>query len=379
MRFAPTEHVRLAFIGLGGRGSFLLATFLGIEGVQITALCDIVEDKVRRAQAVVSQPAALYFNGERDFENLCRREDIDLVVIATPWKWHAEMAITAMQQGKHAAVEVPAARTLKECWVLVDTSERARKHCVMLENYCYGYNELLVLNMVRAGLLGELTHAAAAYQHDLRSVLFSSSGEGLWRRAEHLHRNGNLYPTHGLGPVARYLNIHRGDRFESLVSMSSPSSALAAYRRSSESYACGDQNTSLIKTAKGLLIRLEHNVTTPEPYDRVNLVAGTRGVFRDYPPRIFIDGQTKGDQWESIDRYKPEFEHPLWAKADRQSGHGGMDGVMCRRLIDCMRQGLPPDMDVYDAAAWSAPGPLSELSVARGSAPVRFPDFTRGG
>jgi hypothetical protein len=395
MAFAPAESVRVAFIGLGGRGASLLRTFLAIDQVRVTALCDIAGEKLVPAQALIKKagqrPAALFSNGERDFENLCRRDDIDLVVIATPWNWHAEMAVFAMRQAKHAAVEVPAARTLKECWDLVNTSEKTRKHCVMLENCCYGYNELLVLNMVRAGLFGELTHGAAAYLHDLRSVLFSTSGEGLWRRFEHLKRNGNLYPSHGLGPVARYMNINRGDRFESLVSMSSPSQSLYDYRkkklapedsRMKEVYNCGDQNTSLIKTAKGLLIRLEHNVATPEPYDRINLIAGASGIFRDYPPRIFIDGQTQGDTWESIDRYKAQYEHPLWTKegelATKLGGHGGMDFLMCYRLVQCMREGLVPDILVYDAAAWSAPAPLSEMSVARGSAPLPFPDFTRG-
>jgi predicted dehydrogenase len=395
LKFAPLEEVRLGFIGLGERGSFLLANLLAIDHVRAAALCDIVQERALRAQQVVEkhgQPApALYGAGERDYENLCRRDDIDLVVIATPWRWHSPMAVFAMRQGKHAAVEVPAARTLKECWDLVNASERTRRHCSMLENCCYGYNETLMLNMARSGLFGDLTHGAAAYLHDLRSVLFSTSGEGLWRRAEHINRNGNLYPTHGLGPLARYMDIHRGDRFESLVSMSSPSKSLQAYRpkhlgasdaRQGETFRCGDQNTSLIRTARGLLVSLEHNVATPQPYDRVNMIAGTSGVFRDYPPRVFIDGETKEGEWETIDRFKARHEDPLWTRegelARKLGGHGGMDFLMCYRLIQCMREGLAPDMDVYDAAAWSAPGPLSELSVARGGAPVAFPDFTRG-
>ncbi|MFB3779043.1 MAG: Gfo/Idh/MocA family protein [Bryobacteraceae bacterium] len=396
LRFSPLDEVRLGLIGLGQRGSHLLANFLALDHVRVTALCDIVREHALQAQQVVEkhgQPApALYDAGDRDFENLCRRDDIDLVVIATPWRWHSEMAAFAMRQAKHVAVEVPAARTLKECWDLVSASERSRRHCVMLENCCYGYNEMLVLNMVRAGLFGELTHGAAAYLHDLRSVLFSTANEGLWRRAEHIGRNGNLYPTHGLGPVARYMGIHRGDRLESLVSMSSPSRSLQAYRRkhlnasdprSKETYLCGDQNTSLIRTARGLMIRLEHNVVSPQPYDRVNMIAGTGGIFRDYPPRIFIDGETKEGEWETIDRFRSAHEDPLWTRegelARKLGGHGGMDFLMCYRLIQCMREGLAPDMDVYDAAAWSAPAPLSELSVARGGSRVEFPDFTRGG
>jgi predicted dehydrogenase len=395
LKFAALSEVRLGFIGLGQRGSHLLANLLAIDSVRVSALCDVITEKVAGARQQVEThglPApALYTAGERDYENLCRRDDIDLVVIATPWSRHAAMAVFALRQGKHAAVEVPAAQTVAECWNLVNASERHQRHCIMLENCCYGYNEMLVLNMVRAGVFGELTHGAAAYLHDLRSVLFSTNSEGLWRRAEHIGRNGNLYPTHGLGPVARYMNIHRGDRFESVVSMSSPSRSLQAYARrhldvsdprARETYLCGDQNTSLIRTAQGLLIRLEHNVVSPQPYDRLNTIAGTKGTFRDYPPRIFIDGETKEGKWESIDRFKTRFEDPLWTRegelARKLGGHGGMDFLMCYRLIQCMREGLAPEMDVYDAAAWSVVAPLSEQSAARRGAPVEFPDFTRG-
>jgi hypothetical protein len=395
VNFEPKPIVRMGFVGVGGRGSGLLRNFLATDGVQVTAICDIVKEKAERAQAVVEKAGgkapALYSGGEREFEKLLTRDDIDLVLIATTWKWHTPIAVAAMKQGKHVAVEVPAAVTLQDCWDLVNTSEQTRKHCMMLENCCYGYNELMVLNMVRAGLFGDLTHGAAAYNHDLRGILFANNGEGLWRRFEHLNRNGNLYPTHGLGPVAKYMSVNRGDRFESIVSMSSPAKSLAAFRsknvppgdpKMSEVYHCGDQNTSLIKTANGLMITLEHNVSSPEPYDRINLIAGTQGMFRDYPPRIYIDGRTKKHEFEGIDAYKAEFEHPLWTKggelARKLGGHGGMDFLMAYRLIECVKQGTVPDMDVYDAAAWSAPGPLSEASVGSGSAPVKFPDFTRG-
>ena len=395
IKFPRTNTVRVGFIGVGGRVTSLLENFLAIDNVQVTAVCDIVKDFTARARDKVEKagqkaPAA-YTAGETDFENLCKRDDIDLVVIATPWKLHVPMALSALNNGKHAASEVPAANTLKECWELVDGSEKTRRHCIMLENCCYGSNEMMILNMVRAGLFGELTHGAAAYNHDLRKILFSKESEGLWRRFEHLNRNGNLYPTHGLGPVANYMSINRGDRFANMVSMSTPAKSLAAYRsehlsaddpRMKEVYKCGDLNTSLIQTAKGLVIELEHNVSSPQPYDRVNLIAGTKGIFRDYPPRIFLDGQSEGDEFTGIDKFKDQYEHPLWKKegelARKLGGHGGMDFIMCYRLIQCMREGLAPDMDVYDAAAWSAPAPLSEMSVAKGSAPVQFPDFTRG-
>jgi predicted dehydrogenase len=395
MRFEARESVRLGFIGLGGRGKSLLSNLLSIPGVRVTALCDIVKDRVQEAQAMLQQagqtPAAAYHSSESAFERLARCDDVDLVVIATPWRWHASIALFAMAQGKHCAVEVPAATTLDECWALVDASEKFRRHCVQLENCCYGQNELMVLNMVRQGLFGELTHATAAYLHDQRDEFFNAGSAGDWRRYEHLMRNGNLYPTHGIGPVSRYMDVNQGDRLSTLVSMSSPARSLSCYRdrhlppgdrRRDEKYICGDQNVSLIQTAQGRLITLEHNVCTPEPYDRINLIAGTKGIFRDYPPRIFLDGKTKGGAWESPAAYAAAFEHPLWTRlgklASEHEGHGGMDFLMCFRLIECMRQGLAPDMDVYDAATWSAPGPLSEMSVARGSSPVEFPDFTRG-
>ena len=394
MKFEAKETVRLGFIGIGGRGNSLIDNFSVIPQVEVTALCDTVKDKVLKAQAKLERagkrPPAVYHSSDHAFEDLVKRDDIDLVLAATPWNWHVPMAVAAMKQGKHVAVEVPAARTIAECWELVNTSESTRRHAIQLENCCYGYNEMMVLNMVRAGLFGEITHGACAYNHDLRGILFSGQGEGLWRRFEHFNRNGNLYPTHGLGPVAHYMDINRGDRFEYLVSMSSPVASLPAYRkehlkpddpRQKEVYRCGDLNISLIHTAKGRVITLEHNVSTPQPYDRINLIAGTKGIFRDYPPRIYVDGAGK-EEFGPIDPYKAKFEHPYWTKvgqlARELGGHGGMDFVMAYRLIQCIREGAAPDIDVYDAAAWSAPGPLSEASVARGSAPVRFPDFTRG-
>jgi hypothetical protein len=295
-----------------------------------------------------------------------------------------------MQAGKHAATEVPAAYTVEDCWALVDTSERTRRHCVLMENCCYGYNELLVLEMVRAGRFGTLKHAGAAYNHDLREILFERKDEGIWRRAHHTRRNGNLYPTHGLGPVALYLDIDRGDRFEYMVSMSTPEMGLTNWRadhaeaqagRMDERYVTGDLNVSLIKTARGRTIRLEHDVSSPRPYSRINSVQGSAGIFEDYPPRVYLEGMTPSHRWQPIDQFKAEHEHELWRTLGdkaRSGGHGGMDYLMAWRLVHCMRGGLVPDIDVYDAAAWSVPTPLSVASVGAGSAPVKFPDFTRG-
>jgi Glycosyl hydrolase 109, C-terminal domain/Oxidoreductase family, NAD-binding Rossmann fold len=394
MKFTPLETVRLGIVGVGGRGTSLLKEFLDVDGVRVTAVCDLVPAKTENARALCAKkkqaPPESYTKGERDFENLVKRDDVDLVLIATPWDWHVPMALAALAAGKHVAVEVPAANTIDECWALVNASEKARRHCIMLENCCYGESEMMVLNMVKAGLLGEIKHGEAAYIHDLRELLFKDEGEGLWRRVPHQKRNGNLYPTHGLGPVANYMDIHRGDRFEYLVSMSSPERGLTKWREDrvprdspkwKETYACGDMNTSLIKTAKGRTIILQHDTCSPRPYDRINLVSGTKGCFRDYPPRIYFDGQAGGEKWAPLKKHKDRYEHPLWkelGKRAKKGGHGGMDYVMCWRVIDCIRKGLAPDMDVYDAAAWSAPAPLSEQSVAQGSAPVPFPDFTRG-
>lgn len=393
--FERHETVRIAIVGTGLRGRSLLNEWLGVENVRITALCDIVPEKAEMARDMMRKAGhtyecAVYTAGERDFERLCRRDDIDFVYTATPWEWHVPVMLAAMANGKHCGTEVPAAYTLADCWKLVDASESSRRHCMMLENCNYGYNELLVLEMVRDGVFGDLIAGGAAYNHDLRAILNEAKDEGLWRRAHHTRRNANLYPTHGLGPVAAYMDVNRGDRFEYMVSMASPEFGLTQWRAQNEpassakfreTYVTGDLNRSLVRTAKGRVILLEHNVTSPRPYSRINSVQGSKGIFEDYPPRIYIDGPEAHHQWETLDAYRAKFEHPLWrtlGERARSGGHGGMDYVMAWRLVQCMRDGLLPDMDVYDAAAWSAPGPLSERSVANGSQPMAFPDFTRG-
>ena len=395
LKFEKRDVVRLGVIGVGARGLSMLREWLAVDNVQITAICDIDKNQIARARQRIEKAGqkapAVYDSNERDFENLCKRDDVDFIYIATPWDWHAPMAVAGMINGKHVGVEVPAAMTLKECWEMVDTSEKTRRHCLIMENCCYGYNEMLALNMIKAGLFGELLHGEAAYNHDLRGIINENRSEGLWRRAPHTKRNANLYPTHGLGPVANYMDINRGDRFDYLVSISSPSVGLYEYREKrvpredpkwKEKYICGDVNTSLIKTAKGRTIMLQHNITTPRPYDRINLIQGSKGIFRDYPARIYIEGQEGGERFANLDKYKAQYEHPLWKTtgdlARQRGGHGGMDYIMVYRLAQCMREGLAPDIDVYDAAAWSAPIALSETSVAQGSAPVKFPDFTRG-
>jgi predicted dehydrogenase len=393
--FEPTRTVRFGVIGTGGRGTSMIEEMIALENAEIRAVCDVNRDAALTASGMIEKggkkaPEA-YTKGDHDFETMVRRDDLDFIYVATPWNWHVPMALAALAAGKHVGVEVPTATTLDDCWALVNASEKARRHCMIMENCCYGENELLVLNMVRAGLLGDLVHGEAAYIHDLREELTRNRGEGLWRRLPHTKQNGNLYPTHGLGPVANYMGINRGDRFDYLVSVSSLQAGLEQYvdahfpaddPKRAEKYVEGDMNTSVIKTVNGRTIMLQHDVVNARPYDRINLISGTKGIFRDYPPRIYLDGQAGEEKFTTIDSFKPKYEHALWQTsgetARKVGGHGGMDFVMLYRLVECFRQGIPPDMDVYDAAAWSAPAPLSQQSVANGSAPVKFPDFTRG-
>jgi hypothetical protein len=392
--YRPIERVRVGFVGVGGMGSNHVRNFLEIEGVEVRAVCDIVEDKVARIQGWVQEAGQPkpegYSRGKTDFKRMCERDDLDLVFTATPWEWHVPVCLAAMENGKHAATEVPAAVTIDDCWKLVETSEKTRKHCVMMENCCYDRRELMVLNMVRKGLLGELLHAEAGYLHDLRSLKFSNTGEGLWRLAHSVRRNGNLYPTHGLGPVAQRMNINRGDRFDYLVSMSSPSRGLNLYAAkqfgadhpsATKAYALGDVNVSLIRTVNGLTITLVHDCSNPRPYSRIDLTQGTRGIVRGYPDQIYIEGRSPGDAWEPLEKYAAEYEHPLWKGMQARAagkGHGGMDFIEDYRLVETLRKGDPPDMDVYDAADWSVVCELSERSVANRSRPMDFPDFTRG-
>ena len=390
----PIEEVRVGFVGVGLQGSSHCRNLLRIEGVRLVAVCDIDESKVSQVQEWVvqaDQPRPRgYVRGERDFERMCQEEELDLVFTATPWRWHVPVCVAAMTNGKHAATEVPAAVTLDECWQLVETAERTKKHCVMMENVNYGRAEMMVFNMVRQGVFGEIMHGECGYLHDLREVKFENAHEGLWRRAHSVSRNGNLYPTHGLGPVANCMDINRGDRFEYLVSMSSNSRGLQQYAKAHfppdalerrERYTLGDVNVSLIHTVNGRTIFLSHDTNLPRPYSRINLVQGTKGLFQGYPDRVYIEGRNAQHQWETADAYYADYEHPLWQDIggrSRGAGHGGMDYLEDYRLIKCLREGLPTDMNVYDAAALSAVSELSELSTADGSRPKTFPDFTRG-
>lgn len=390
--FERRSSVRVGLIGLGNRGGGMLDLFLALEGVRVTAVCDPVREKAEAAAKKVTgagQPApALYTKGDHDYENLCRRGDVDLVYIATPWGRHFEMARTALTNGKHTGAECPLAMTIEQLWELVDLSEHTRRHCMQLENCAYGQNEMRVLRMAHEGIFGDLLHSAGAYIHDLRELMFDPDYyEGPWRRKWHTRLKGDLYPNHGFGPAANYLDVNRGDRAVRISTFGSPSLGLAAYREENmppdheswkESYVGSDMSISLVQTAKGRVIRLEHNVSNPHPYSRLNILAGTKGVFEDYPPRIYLEPDMSGHEWGDFSDYA-SWDHWLWKEhADPPGGHGGMDYIMLYRLIQCMRLGLVPDFDVYDAATWTAPLPLSHASIRAHGAPQSIPDFTRG-
>ncbi|MFG3309101.1 Gfo/Idh/MocA family protein [Streptomyces wuyuanensis] len=390
--FERRSTVRVGIIGLGNRGASMIELYLAVPGVRVVAVCDPVKDKAEAAAAKVvaaGQPApAVYTKGEHDYEKLCERGDIDFVYVATPWELHFGMAESALLNGKHVGVECPVAMRLDELWTLVDLSERTRRHCVQLENCCYGRNEMRVLRMAHAGLFGELLHGAGAYNHDLRELMFSPTYyEGPWRRLWHTRLRGDLYPNHGFGPVANYMDVNRGDRPVSISSFGTPALGLAEYREAhmppgdpsrKETYIESDRTVSMVRTAKGRVIRLEHDVSTPHPYSRINSLGGTKGVFEDYPARIYVEPDHTNHQWGDFAAYA-DWDHWLWKEhSNPPGGHGGMDYIMVFRLMQCMRLGLVPDFDVYDAATWTAPVPLSHLSVKANGAPQEFPDFTRG-
>jgi predicted dehydrogenase len=386
----PMEKVRLAFAGTGGRGTALLREFLKCDGTVVNAVCDPKRDRAQRAKDIVEKAdrgkPEMYTQGEHDYERLCQRDDIDLVINATPWEWHVPIALATMNSGKHAGVEVPAALTVEDCWKLVDTAEATQRHCMVLENCCYGPSELALLNAVRQRVFGEILHGEGGYLHDLQKVKFDENGEGAWRRKYSEKYNGNLYPTHGLGPIANCMDINRGDRFGYLVSMSGPSRGLQMYAaekfgpddpRAQTDYKLGDVNTSLIQTARGKTLMVQHDTNTSRPYSRINSIVGTKGIFCGYPDRVGI-----GEKWGDIDAFFKKYEHPLVTKTRegaKTGGHGGMDFIMAYRLVTCLQKGLPLDMTVYDAAAWSCIVELSIKSVANKSAAMDFPDFTRGG
>ena len=390
------DKVRIAFIGLGMRGSGAVQRISNIDGIEIKAICDKMEDRVAKSQEVLVKKGftkPVGYSGKNGWKEMITREELDLVYICTPWSLHTPMAIYAMEHDKHVASEVPIAVTLDECWLLVETSEKKRKHCMMLENCCYDFFELLTLNMARNGLFGEIIHAEGAYIHDLRDLNFSKEGYAeMWRLKENF-RNGNLYPTHGLGPIAQCLNINRGDKMSHLVSMSTNDfmmKDMAGEKAAKDPFYNpfvnktfrGNMNTTLIHTDKGKSVMVQHDVTSPRPYSRIHLVSGTKGVASKYPsPERIAFGHnwvTPEELKDLYTKYTPAIINHVGDIAKKIGGHGGMDFIMDWRLIDCLRNGLPLDQDVYDGALWSAIAPLSERSVSKRSTTIDVPDFTRG-
>ncbi|MFI5185881.1 MAG: Gfo/Idh/MocA family protein [Chitinophagales bacterium] len=392
------DVVRIGFIGLGNRGPSHVSDMTRIEGVEIKALCDIRPDKVNMVKKSLEDSAhnpEVYTGGKDEWKKLCERPDIDLIYIATPWSLHTPIAVYAMNNGKHVCTEVPAAKTIDECWQLVETSERTRKHCMILENCCYDFFELFTLNMVRQGMIGEIVHGEGAYIHDLLAGNFSKEKYyDMWRLKENL-RNGNLYPTHGLGPVAQVMNINRGAKMDYLISMQSKdfmmgkmANELAAkddfYKPFADKNYRGNMNTSTVFTDKGLTIKLQHDVTSPNIYSRIYKISGTKGSALKYPlpGKCSIEGNENWLNQQSYNdmekKYTPDIVTKVGEMAKKVGGHGGMDFLMNWRTIDCLRNGLPLDIDVYDAASWSVIAPLSEWSVANHSKPINIPDFTSG-
>jgi len=391
------DSVRVGFIGLGNRGPSHVSNLSLLEGVDIKALCDILPEKAEKILKSIDGAGftpELYTGHTDAWKKLCEREDLDLVYIATPWNMHANMAVYAMEHGKHVCIEVPAATTLEECWQLVETSERTRKHCMMMENCCYDFFELLTLNMARQGFFGEIVHGEGAYIHNLLGSNFNKTVYwDMWRLRENADRRGNLYPTHGLGPVCQVMGINRGDKMEYLVSMMSKdflmnetAKKLAAsdgfYSPYIDRPYRGNMTTSTIRTSSGRTIMVQHDVSSPNVYSRIHKISGTKGAALKYPlpGKISVeDNWVSEEEYKGIEeRYTPELIKRIGVIAKQIGGHGGMDFLMDWRTIDCLRNGLALDQDVYDAALWSSIAPLSEWSVANRSNSIDIPDFTGG-
>ena len=397
--------VRIGVIGLGDRGSDAVQRLTYIEGVEIKALCDKREVAVKESQKYltrIGRPAAREFFGDENvWKKLIELRELDLIYTCTPWVLHTPVSVYAMENGKHIACEVPIARTIDEAWQLVETSERTKKHCMMLENCCYDFFELLTLNMARQGFFGDIIHGEGAYIHTLLGMNFEKPRDDrqtdgaytdMWRLRENASRNGNLYPTHGLGPICQVMNINRGDKMDYMTSVSTNDFTMTQrekelvakdtfYKQWENAHFRGNMNTSIIKTSLGKTIMVQHDVSSSHPYSRIHLVKGTKGMACKYPRNLIALGENWADDAkmkELWDQYTPEIVKLRGEMAKKVGGHGGMDFIMDWRLIDCLRTGLPLDQNVYDGALWSSIAPLSEWSVANRSQSIDVPDFTCG-
>ena len=388
------KSIRLGFIGLSKRGSGLLGLLLNMPDVDVPAVCDRYEDRVQAAVEKVKEAKGYEATGYLDYRELLEREDIEAVIIATSWQTHIKIAVHAMRAGKRPAMEVGGANNLDECWRLVRTSEETGIPCMMLENCCYGKEELTLLKMVKDGLFGELVHMEGAYGHDLRREVVEGLDRRHYRLRHFQHRNAELYPTHELGPIANMLSINRGNRMVSLVSMSSKARGLhdwAVAHRGADSYEAGivwnegDVVTTLIKCANGETIKLQHDNSLPRKYSRELRLHGTKGVYMETGDLLYLEGISdpeKGElEWDKFHDVIQDYVHPLWKWYENEgvkSGHGGIDYLVLRAFVESVRDGSNPPIDVYDCAAWMCITCLSEDSIALGSAPVAIPDFTSG-
>jgi len=403
------KRVNIGVIGTGLRGQWVLWLMAKYPEVDIVSICDIDEEMIQSALKILKDAGKpepkVYKNGDEDFCNMLVNEELDGVYIATPWEWHAQMSLEAMNAGVNVGTEVPAAITVDDCWNLVDTSEKTGKFCMIMENVCYRRDVIAVLNMVRQGLFGELLHCQGGYQHDLRHVKFNDGvqpygggvefgkkgySESEWRTQHSIDRNGDLYPTHGLGPVSTMLDINRGNRMVHLTSTATQSRGLHNYiiklggkshPNAEVEFKLGDIVTTVIKCANGQTIMLSHDTNSPRPYSLNFRVQGTKGIWMRDNDSIYIEGRSpKEHVWESEEGYMAEYDHPLWKRFEEQasgSGHGGMDFFILRAFIESIKQNVPPPIDVYDAVSLSVICPLSEESISNNSASVEIPDFTR--
>lgn len=399
------DTVRVGFIGLGMRGPGAVERFIHIPGTKIVALCDLLPENVAKCQKMLEKAglpaAAEYTDAEDAWKELCERDDIDLVYIATDWKHHAKMGVYAMEQGKHTAIEVPSAMTLDEIWSLIDTSERTRKHCMQLENCVYDFFEMNTLNMAQQGLFGEVLHVEGSYIHNLKD--FWPYYWNNWRLDYNHENRGDVYATHGMGPACQLLDMHRGDRMTTLVAMDTKAVCAPDYIEQTtgvrpDDFKNGDHTMTMIRTANGKTIHIQHDVVTPRPYSRMYQLTGTKGFANKYPvqgyalepEQIALSEMPDHENLSSHGFLSPEqqaeltekYMHPIIREvgdfARKVGGHGGMDFIMDYRMIYCLRNGLPLDMDVYDMAEWCCLAPLTALSIENDSAPVEVPDFTRG-
>lgn len=406
------DKLKVAVIGVGARGIWHLDLLLKRDDVDVVAVCDTDSLTITRAKEHVAKSGKkqpiYYSNGENAWRDLYIKKGIDAVIIATPWEWHKPMIIGALESGiKYVATEVILGITLEDHWDVVKAAEKYNAHVMMLENVCYRRDVMAVLNMVRKGLFGEMIHLQGGYQHDLRGVKLNDGkspygkgaefghqdgySESRWRTDHSVHRNGDLYPTHGIGPIAHYIDINRGNRFMALSSFATKSRGLHNYivavggenhKNAKVRFKLGDIVTTQISCANGETIILQHDTNSPRPYSLGFRVQGTKGLWMDVSNTLYVEGQSeKEDEWEDAKKWLTEYDHPLWKKYSADAagaGHGGMDWFVINSFIQSAKQNLPTQMDVYDAAAWSAITPLSEQSIALGNQTVEFPDFTSG-